>query len=242
MRVLITGSRSEISQSLSEHLEARGTSVILSTPDRSRVGPGRTWFDFNKIEESRESFRSFLAEEPVDALILNAFQRLPALRLFHEWSWEDAERYVSVNVLGNMALVHEVLPGWVKRGFGRLILVSSVSAGSGTSQYSVYCAAKAALEGLVANIAVDYGHLNVTANVLRLGIFETARHEARIRSERHLERLERVVPAGRLGKPGEIRGIVDALLEDPCYINGATIDVSGGLPRVRSSGVLIRSP
>ena len=63
--------------------------------------------------------------------------------------------------MGNVWLLRRVLPSMVEARWGRIVFISSVSTVNGTGRYGAYVLCKSALEGLVRNLAVDYGEFNV---------------------------------------------------------------------------------
>lgn len=241
MRILITGGSSDIASAIVEDRVKKGDTVVFtaSTAESlertlsqyAALGPSVAGFvfDFACPEESLEALTPFL-NDGIDALILNAFERVPTLRKFHEIETTVASSYVGRQIDGNFWLLHAVLKCMTERKFGRLILISSVSAAIGTSNYGVYCAAKAALEGLFLNLAVDYGAEDILSNVLRLGVFRTRRTRVFWRQPEYVDKINRLIPQGKMGSPSQVCELIGPLLSRTSYVNGATIAVSGGLP------------
>jgi 3-oxoacyl-[acyl-carrier protein] reductase len=126
----------------------------------------------------------------------------------------------------------------VERKFGRVVFVSSLSVAQGTSRFPYYCAAKSALEGLFINLGVDYGEHNVFFNIVRPGIIATERTKRFWKRSHYLKTLEKVIPVMKLGQAPQVAEALDPLLSPTGYMNGSTITVSGGLPMLRSAGLL----
>ncbi len=166
----------------------------------------------------------------VDALVLNAWTRRPPVRRFHELPVTSLAGDVQRNVLGNCWLIQRVLPGMLQRGFGRIVFVSSISTALGTARYSSYVLGKSAIEGLMRSLAVEYGAHNVLANTVRLGIFKTERTRKFWGDASYVTRMSAVIPSGALGEPHQVGSVLDPLLAEDQYVNGAIIDISGGLP------------
>ena len=117
-----------------------------------------------------------------------------------------------------------VAPGMIERGWGRIVMVSSVTgprvSAPGSSAYS---AAKAGMDGLMRAIAIEVAPAGVTVNAVQPGWIATA-------SQLPDEAAAGVhTPLGRSGTPEEIGEVVAFLASDRAsYVTGATIAVDGG--------------
>lgn len=239
MKTLITGFNSDLAQAFIHRRITLGDTVVatstkpegLSTPRCSVVE-----FDLRQPEGPHPELDLVLSAG-VDCLILNAAGRVGELQPLHEVPYRELSEYVRANVEGNLWLIQKVLPSMIEKQFGRILFISSVSAISGTSGYGMYCCTKAALEGLIYNLAVDYGEYGIYANTLRPGIIATSRTESYWSRPGYQKIVSRTIPAARIGTCEEVAAASDPLLAKVSYINGAVLEVTGGLPRIRSRGV-----
>lgn len=249
MRVLITGGSSDIGRSIARRRLALGDDVIVTASSAESLEKTLARYRAEGLEarglvldlSSPESSEAALAELLVrgpQGLVLNAWTRRPPLYRFHELPQEALEADVTANLMGNLWLLRRVLPSMVEARWGRIVFISSVSTVNGTGRYGAYVLCKSALEGLMRNLAVDYGEFNVLANTVRLGIFKTERTKKYWSKPRYVERMGGVIPQGALGEPEHVGEALDSLLSPHQYINGAVLDVTGGLPMFRLEGVL----
>ncbi len=245
MKVLVTGGSSEISKAIIQSRIDRGDEVFFTSSNEesfeettdffSKKATG-ILFDLADPSASLPNLKKHFVN--LDGIILSAFTKQRSLKPFQDFVFEDFQKFVRLNVEGNAWLIHQFLPGMIERKFGRLVLVSSLSAASGTSRYPAYCTAKAALEGLFLNLAVDGGEFGVFANIVRPGVIATKRNEKLWKRTGYDEKIKEIVPARMIGKPEHIAKAVDLALERDSYLNGAILPVGGGLPSIRSAGLL----
>lgn len=113
--------------------------------------------------------------------------------------------------------------------WGRVINIGSLSASVGVSSYPAYCAAKAGLEGLTKNMAVDYSKFGITINMISPGFIETER----FKKAAPQELIEKYIGATSVKRLGKAEDISDSILflssERASYITGINLLVCGGL-------------
>jgi 2-hydroxycyclohexanecarboxyl-CoA dehydrogenase len=147
------------------------------------------------------------------------------------------EAVLDVNLRGPLHLCHAALPLLVRRGGGRVVLVSSDAARVGSSGEAVYAACKAGLIALAKTLAREHARDGITANAVCPGPTDTQLlHGLMASSEegkRILDAVVRQIPLRRLARPEEIANAVAFLVGDEsAYITGQTLSVSGGLTMV----------
>ena len=113
---------------------------------------------------------------PIDILVHNVGER--DRRPFAEIEPEDFARLIDVDLVAAHALVKLVVPGMIERGWGRLILVTSIVADLATPGASSYTAAKGGLSALARALASELGATGVTSNALSPGFFATETNAA----------------------------------------------------------------
>ena len=207
MRILITGGHSSIAQAIAADRAARGDEVCLTASSRAscknlaakcrdrRIEATCAVFDLAHPRRTGRRLDDFL--RAADALILVAATPVRTLNRFHAIPAEETDASIDADIKGNLHLLRRVLPGMLERSFGRIVFVSSVSVAMGTPHYGTYCLTKSALEGLILNLAVDYGDHNVLSNVVRLGVFKTSRTQRDLEPSAIRRACRRGHPAGQ---------------------------------------------
>jgi 3-oxoacyl-[acyl-carrier protein] reductase len=232
MKILITGTSSDISQSLLTYLTKEGHEVKTT----SRSGNGDSLqFDFHRFNENQLQAIQYFSP---DVVIFNAMERLEEQKRIHHLDLEKSSHYISSCLKGHLALTQALLPEMKSQKFGRFILISSLSALYPTSRYAPYCMAKAALESLIRSIALEYGGFNILANGLRLGTFQTERTREHWENERYYQKLTSIIPQRQMGKPKDINSLINAMMANNTFLNGEMINITGGLPMLRPEGLL----
>jgi 3-oxoacyl-[acyl-carrier protein] reductase len=160
---------------------------------------------------------------PVDVLVANA-----GAGVRRPWQEVDEELWAhtfAVNVTAVWQLTRAPLPGMVERGFGRILLVSSVAALNGGVVGPHYAASKAALHGLMHHLAPRVAGSGVTVNTIAPALIAGTRM---LPGDDPQGNLPFPIPVGRLGQPEEIADMALAMLTNP-YLTSKVITVDGGI-------------
>jgi len=113
----------------------------------------------------------------------------------------------------------------VRKRWGRIINITSVSGVIGNRGQVNYSAAKAGLIGATRSLAQEVAKRGITVNAVAPGLIETDMLE-----HAPLDRLLKLVPMRRLGQPEEVAKLVAFLVsDDAAYITGQVIGINGGL-------------
>ena len=116
----------------------------------------------------------------------------------------------------------------VERGTGKIINVASLLSFSGGITVPAYTASKHAVAGLTKALANEWARYGVQVNAIAPGYFPT-RLTKGVVAEREAE-IIRGTPLGRLGRPGELKGVVAFLASAAAgYITGQVIAIDGGV-------------
>ncbi len=162
----------------------------------------------------------------LDVLVNNANALVPGMLSDHDLG--DWRASFATAVDGPMLLMRECFPLLAERR-GAVVNVSSVCAELATPGVAGYSAAKAALQSLTRNAAIEWAGSGVRVNAIVIGIVMTPASEAALPDDASREATARSVPLGRIGEPAEAANAILFLASDEAsYITGAALHVDGG--------------
>lgn len=162
----------------------------------------------------------------IDILVNNA--GVAARLRFQETTPEDWRRHVDVGLYGPIHTCHAVLPHMMKQNGGRIISLAGDSSRIGESGLALTAAARAGAIALMKSLAKEFGRFNITANAVALGLIETAHIDPAWMAENR-ERITRMYPLRRIGKPGDVAPMVAFLASDAAaWITGQVLSINGG--------------
>jgi len=134
---------------------------------------------------------------------------------------DDWNTIVAINLTSAFLTTQEIVPDMVTRGWGRVIILSSVAAQLGGVIGPHYAASKAGLIGLAHGYASVLAKTGVTVNAIAPALIETGMIAGNPNVKKEL------IPVGRFGAPDEVAEVA-ILLASNAYMTGQTINVNGG--------------
>ena len=155
----------------------------------------------------------------------------------HEWTPEEWQRLVAVNLNGVYLGFRAAVPHILAAGGGCIVSTSSISGTRPAAGEAPYAAAKAGVAALTASAALEYGP-TIRVNSVSPGMILTPLTAPLLEFLPHeRDRFERDTPVGRIGEPADIADVVVFLCSDMArFITGQNIVVDGGLT-LHGSGV-----
>ncbi len=234
---LITGATSGIGEAIAYRFGKEGAKVVLSGRREARGkenaqrivdGGGAAIFvktDVTRKEEVHEMVGTALATYGrIDILVNNAGILMP--KRFEESTAADWYEIMSVDGLGYLLCMWEVLPIMKEQGSGCVINVSSKSATRPSELTPFYCFVKAGMDHLTRCLNNDYAEHGIRLNSLSPGLTlsEMTKDDPRFYE------FAKGVPMRRYATADEIAGSAVFLAsDDASFISGAAINVDGGL-------------
>ena len=168
---------------------------------------------------------------PVDVLVNNAGMTLR--KRLVEWSLEEWERILAVNLTSAFLVSRAVAPGMIERGRGKIVNVCSVLSELGRETNAPYGATKGALRSLTQAMCAEWARFGIQANAIGPGYFATELTEPLQANPEFDAWLKARVPAGRWADPSELAGAAVFLASSASdFVNGQVIYVDGGLTAV----------
>ena len=235
---LVTGASRGIGAAIAERLAKAGADIAVGygrdadaaeevarkiiTAGRRAVAARGEVEDPVKVKMLIEAVESELG--PIDILISNA--GIAPQQDLEEITVEDWDRVMNVNLRPAFLLAKRLTPGMQERGWGRVVLVSSVAAFTGGLVGPHYTASKTALIGLARALAGPLAPYGVTVNAVAPALIEGG--ATLPGGEETHRQLAEQIPVGRLGRPEEVAEAVLSLVSNP-FITAQTLSVDGGL-------------
>ncbi|MCW5982567.1 MAG: SDR family oxidoreductase [Bryobacteraceae bacterium] len=148
-----------------------------------------------------------------------------------EMPLEKWKSVLDVNLTGAFLFCQAAGRRMIEQQFGRILNVASI-AGIQVSlprglHYAAYVASKGGLIALTRELAAKWAQHNIRVNAVAPGFFATRLTEKVL--DRVTPDIERNVPMGRIGRPGELKGAAVFLVAPASdYVTGQTLIVDGG--------------
>ena len=134
---------------------------------------------------------------------------------------------LDISLMTTLRVTHRAAPSMKRRGWGRIINMSSDTALIGDEDLADYAAAKSGLLGFTRVLARELGSYGITVNAICPGAIKTRAHDHLKPSI--LEKIKSTIPMNRVGEPEEVAGLVSFLSGDGAsYITGQAIAINGG--------------
>jgi NAD(P)-dependent dehydrogenase (short-subunit alcohol dehydrogenase family) len=164
---------------------------------------------------------------PVDVLVFTAATNVRKRVL--DYTAEEFDRVVSLNLRAAFDLVRAFGPGMAERGRGSIIGFSSIRAVTVEPGQGVYAATKAGLVQLLRAAAAELGPSGVRLNAIAPGIVDTPL-TAQIRAVPEWSEAYATKSAlGRWSRADELAGAVVYLASDASsFVTGSQLFVDGG--------------
>jgi 3-oxoacyl-[acyl-carrier protein] reductase len=240
---VVTGASRGIGKAIALELAKRGASIVVNYISSSDAADavvseikanGGSAFSFQAdvsiVEQSANLIKKTVEEfGKIDILVNNAgITRDNLIMLMSEKDYDDV---FAINMKGTFNCSKAAVRSMMRKRYGRVINISSVSGQIGNAGQTNYSASKAAQLGFTKALAREVAGRNITVNAVAAGYVDTDIWKGVPDSAR--EYLEGMIPLGRKGIPEDIAYAVAFLASDEAeYITGQTLAVDGGMAMV----------
>ena len=165
----------------------------------------------------------------LDILVNNA--GLTRDNLFMRMKDEEWDQVIAVNLTSTFMLCRAAVRNMMRRQWGRIINITSVSGIIGNPGQGNYAAAKAGMIGMTKSLAREVASRGITANCIAPGFIKTAMTD--VLTEKQVEAIAQHIPVGTFGTPDDIAaGALYLASEEARYVTGQTLHINGGMAMV----------
>ncbi len=234
-RALVTGGSRGIGAAIAKRLAADGYAVILNYRSNREAAEAvgaeireaggecvLSAFDVADAEATSAALATLLEDErPISVLVNNAGVIRDAS--FPTMKPDEWDQVMRTTLDGFYNVTRPLVMPMVRKRWGRIISMSSVSALSGNRGQVNYAAAKAGIIGATKSLAQELAKRNVTVNAVAPGLIDTEMISG------VPDFVVNQIPMRRIGRPEEVAALVSFLAgAESSYITGQVIGVNGG--------------
>ena len=233
---IVTGGAQGIGRAVAERLASSGAKVAIWDLDAgmaaqtaSEIGQGAAGYgvDVTDAKAVNEAAQKLEAEHGrIDILVTSAGIAGANLKTW-EYPLEEWARVMKLNVDGTLHCCQAVVPGMIRRNYGRLLLVASIAGKEGNPNASAYSASKAAVIALTKSLGKELADKDIAVNAItpaaaRTRIFDQMKQE-------HIDYMLSKIPRGRFLLPEEVASMVAFLVSaENSFTTASVFDLSGG--------------
>lgn len=194
----------------------------------SRIGGKGEVLQFNvqnkeEVNRALTNWQEKNKEMQITVLVNNAGITKDGLFMWMpEKDWDDV---MNISVKGMFNVTQYVIQQMLRKRFGRIINIASLSGFKGLPGQTNYSAAKGAMIAATKALAQEVAKRNITVNAVAPGFIRSD-----MTKDLNEKELSKLVPVQRFGTPDEVAHLVSFLAsEKAAYITGEIININGGI-------------
>lgn len=236
---IITGAAQGIGKAIALHLASSGINVVISdimedkaketAAEAEKLGVQAITVkgDVSNADDVQHLINETVGKfGKIDYLVNNAGITRDNLSI--RMSEQEWDMVLDVNLKGTFLCSQQAAKVMMKKRFGRIINISSVSGLLGTAGQANYASSKAGVIALTKTMARELGGRNITVNAIAPGFIATEMTDAL--PDKVKEEYLKQIPLNRAGTPEDVAKTVEFLTSTSAdYITGIVISVSGGM-------------
>jgi 3-oxoacyl-[acyl-carrier protein] reductase len=237
---IVTGASRGIGKAIALILAQRGAAVVVNYNHSAQAAEqlvaeintngGRALAvhgDVSQMQQAQQLIKAAVdGFGRLDILVNNAgITRDTLIMMMSETDWDEV---ISINLKSTFNCSKAAVRHMMRKRYGRIVNITSVSGQMGNPGQTNYSASKAGQIGFTKALAREVAARNITVNAIAAGYIETDIW-AKVPEEARQAALS-LIPIGRKGQPEEIAYAVAFLVSDQAaYITGQVVGVDGGM-------------
>lgn len=175
----------------------------------------------NLVEQSVQAFG------PIEILVTNTGG--PAAGPFEQFKLDDWKYLYNLLFLSAVDIIQQVLPAMKKKGFGRILTITSITVKQPADNLISSNAVRTSLLGLVKSLSNEVAIYGITVNNILPGYTTTNRLKHLIEKNPKVNEVIETIPMKRFGTTAEFAAAAAFLVsERASYITGQSLAVDGG--------------
>ncbi len=232
---IVTGGTRGIGEAISKALKEAGYTVAATYAGndeaanafKSATGIPVYKFDVADAAACEAGIKQIEADlGPVEIVVNNA--GITRDKMFHRMTYDQWSAVIRTNLDSMFTVTRPVIEGMQSRGFGRIIIISSINGQKGQVGQANYSAAKAGVIGFAKALAQENASKGITVNVIAPGYIATEMVKA-VPAEVLNTKIIPQIPVGRLGEAEEIaRAVLFLASDEGGFMTGSTLSINGG--------------
>ena len=184
--ILITGASSGLGKALAIAAGQAGGKVICAGRRKERIqqtaeevtkegGVGTALeMDVTDLKSVEKGIKQAEKNGPIEILINNA-AIITGMKAVQDLPVEEWDKIMATNVRGSYLLIRAILPGMIRRGFGRILNISAPI--KHLPKAAAYCASKCALDSLTKAVGYELKGVDVIINAVEPPFLDTEMHK-----------------------------------------------------------------
>ncbi len=162
-------------------------------------------------------------DKTIEVLVNNAGIKDDVLLMWmKDEQWDSV---INTGLGGFFAVTRIVINSMLKKRYGRVVNVVSLSGLKGLAGQTNYSAAKGGIIAATKALAQEVGKRNITVNAVAPGFIKTD-----MTAEINEAEMKQMIPANRFGTPEEVAHAVGFFVtKEAAYITGQILSINGGL-------------
>ena len=226
-KVIVTGGNRGIGKGIVLSLLDQGYLVLATSRDSKKFDMSHQNLEVTNLDvcdqASIDDFQKIINDFDPDILINNA--GITKDNLFLRMTEDEWGEVIDTNLNSVFRMTKLVVRGMLKKKWGRIINISSISGSMGNPGQTNYSASKAGVEAFSRSLAKELGSRNITVNSVAPGFIQTDMTQGLIDEE-----ITKKIPLQRVGSVEDVASLINFLVsEESNYITGQTLVVDGGL-------------